>query len=193
MWWITDRSRSSRGRVSSLTSISRFLVWLDIVRMFLERKSDERTTLFALTSPGHHRSGLGSSRVHFFRKRGSGLWCLHHFCQSRSQVYTLPCYVFSTHSCSIHLVFLREQVTFYSLCVALFVRMVASLPTRLEMSQHEETTRTRAYASSCVCPARLPSKWLSFRCWGLIVSSRSEGKCPRQGNWLFDWWRQGCW
>ena len=65
--------------------------------------------------------------------------------------------VISTHPCSIHLVFLRGQVAFYSLCATLLVRVVASLLAVLEMSQHEPTIRTRVYASSCVCPARLPS------------------------------------
>ena len=98
-------------------------------------------------------------------------------------------YVISTHSCSIHFVFLRGQVTFYSLCVTLLVRVIASFLTVLKISPHEETVRTRVYASSCVCPARLPSWWSSFRCWGLIVSSNGEGKGPRQGCWLFDGWR----
>ena len=82
------------------------------------RKSDKRTTLCALTPPCHHRSGLGSCRVHCYRTRDSGLWCLDHFYQPRSQVYTLPCYACGSEKSS------QEPLT----CVASWTALFLFLP-----------------------------------------------------------------
>ena len=56
----------------------------------------------------------------FFRKRDSGLWCLHHFCQSRSQVYTLSCYVCTCfpHTLAVPTLCFRVNKSRFTLCVS---------------------------------------------------------------------------
>ena len=76
------RQSFSRHKVPRVVLSEQLLsVW-----MILKSENDQRTTHFALTSPSHHQSGYP-----LFRKGNSGLWCLHHFYQPRSQVCTLLC------------------------------------------------------------------------------------------------------
>ena len=97
--------------------------------------------------------------------------------------------VISTHSCSIHLVFLREQVTFHSLCATLWSGW--SHPCQLCWKWHN--TRTQFAPEFMLHPVSVlrgcPHGDRHFDAEGWSFPQKVGEKCPRQGCWLFDGWR----